>query len=318
MRLFATEHEERDVRGGMTPPTVESAILVATKETAPAGHRLRVVLLEDEAQAARAITGDAAARSTPREQLLAAMAARAMGRAGSAKGILVHDVSQDGLRSTRPWPIKHAPRSVAARVVAHLDAQLAKSSSPVERLAERWAVTRGIETGADAYSARVQRRLPEHTRSELAGRGHQIGDPILELPPGAEDEPPWKDHPQLLARRPEPHALLYGAIDASNYTNLVLLRGDDDPPADVIEALEPWREVLRTRAEFARNTRRTWWETAWPRDREMLSGPKLIALHRTDRGRFALDESGHGSRRIGPRSPARETLLNPSPISAAC
>ena len=60
----------------------------------------------------------------------------------------------------------------------------------------------------------------------------------------------------------------------------------------MIEALEPWREVLRTRAEFARNARRTWWETAWPRDRESLSGPKVIALYRTDRGRFALDESG--------------------------
>jgi hypothetical protein len=33
-------------------------------------------------------------------------------------------------------------------------------------------------------------------------------------------------------------------------------------------------------------------ETAWPRDRDALSGPKVIALHRTDRGRFALDEAG--------------------------
>ena len=318
MRLFATEHEERDVRGGMTPPTVESAILVATKETAPAGHRLRVVLLEDEAEAAHALTGDAAARVTPREQLLATMAARATGRAGSAKGILVHDVAQDGLRSTRPWPIKHAPRSVAARVVAHLDAQLTRSSSPVERLAERWALTRGIETGADAYSARVQRRLPEHTRSELAGRGHQIGDPILELPPGTERRPPWTDHRRFLAHSPEPHALLYGAIDAANYTNLVLLRGDDDPPAEVIEALEPWREVLRTRAEFARNARRTWWETAWPRDRDTLAGPKVIALYRTDRGRFAVDEGGSGSRRTRQRSPPRARTDSPSPTSAAC
>ena len=68
MRLFATEHQERDVRAGMTPPTVESAILVATKQAAPADHRLRVVLLEDEAEAARALTGIATARSTPREQ----------------------------------------------------------------------------------------------------------------------------------------------------------------------------------------------------------------------------------------------------------
>jgi len=70
------------------------------------------------------------------------------------------------------------------------------------------------------------------------------------------------------------------------------LRREDNPPAEIIEALEPWREVLRTRAEFARNSRRKWWETAWPRDREALTGPKVIALYRTDRGRFALDERG--------------------------
>ncbi|CAN5140240.1 hypothetical protein BH20ACT16_BH20ACT16_10740 [soil metagenome] len=220
------------------------------------------------------------------------MASRAAGRAGRAKGILVHDVVQDGLRSTRPWPVKHAPRDVATRVVAHLQAQLDAPASQIDRLAERWAVVRGIETGADAYSARVQRRLNERTRSELAARGHRTGDPILELPPGSERERPWSDHPTFLARTPEPHALLYGAIDGSNYTNLVWLRGDDRPPAEVIEALEPWREVLRTRAEFARNARRAWWETAWPRDRTILMSPKVIALYRTDRGRFALDETG--------------------------
>lgn len=176
--------------------------------------------------------------------------------------------------------------------MSHLQARLDAPASKLERLAERWAVAQGIQTGADAYSARVQRRLPERTRSELAARGHHTGDPILELPPGTEDERPWCDHPQLLARTPEPHALLYGAIDASNYTNLVWLRGDDDPAPDVIEALQPWREVLRTRAEFARNARRMWWETAWPRDRATLQSPKVIALYRTDRGRFALDETG--------------------------
>ena len=50
--------------------------------------------------------------------------------------------------------------------------------------------------------------------------------------------------------------------------------------------------MLRTRAEFARNPHRRWWETAWPRDRRALLGPKVIALYRTDRGRFALDEHG--------------------------
>lgn len=292
MRLFATEQQERDVRTGMTPPTVESAILVATKEPAPKRHRMRVVLLEDEAQAAEAITGDQAARVPPRERLLEMMAERATRRAGRSKGILVHDVAQHELRSMRPWPVKHAPRDIAARVVAHLQARLDEQASPVGRLAERWTVVRGIETGADAYSARVQRRLPERTRSELASRGHQTGDPILELPPGTEKHPPWRDHPNLLARTPEPHALLYGAIDEFDYASLVWLRREDDPPAEIVEALEPWREVLRTRAEFARNSRRRWWETAWPRDRETLLGPKVIALYRTDRGRFALDEHG--------------------------
>ena len=292
MRLFATEHEERDVRTGMTPPTVESAIIVATKGVAPDRHRLRVVLLEDEAEAAQALTGDPAARTPARVALLEAMAARAAGRVGRSGGILVHDIAQASLRSTRPWPIKHTTRDVAARVVAHLQKGLDAPRSGIERLADRWLVAQGIQTGADAYSARVQRRLPESTRSELDARGHRTGDPILELPPGTEHHAPWCDHPAFLAHAPEPHALLYGAIDASNYTNLIWLRGDDDPPDEVIEALEPWREVLRTRAEFARNPRRRWWETAWPRDRTALSGPKVIALYRTDRGRFALDETG--------------------------
>jgi len=65
MRLFATEHQERDVRTGMAPPTVESAILVATKAPAPTHHRLRVVLLEDEVQVARALIGHPRGASTP-------------------------------------------------------------------------------------------------------------------------------------------------------------------------------------------------------------------------------------------------------------
>jgi len=292
MRLFATGHEERDVRTGLTPPTVESAILVATKAGVPERHRLRIVLLADEAEAARLLTGDPAARTPPRAALLELMASRAGGRVGRAGGILVHEIAQDALRSTRPWPIKHTSRDVASRVVAHLQGRLDAPRSGVERLAERWSAVRGIETGADAYSPRIQRRLAEGTRSELAARGRRSGDPILELPPGAEVERPWSDHPRFLARSPEPRALLYGAIDEANHRYLVWLRGDDEPPDEVIEALEPWREVLRTRAEFARNARRRWWETAWPRDRAALAGPKVIALYRTDRGRFALDETG--------------------------
>lgn len=85
MRLFATEEQERDVRVGMKPPLVESAILVATKAPAPRSHRLRVVVLEDEAKAAVEITGDPSARVPPRESLLTLMAARAARRAGRSK-----------------------------------------------------------------------------------------------------------------------------------------------------------------------------------------------------------------------------------------
>jgi len=49
---------------------------------------------------------------------------------------------------------------------------------------------------------------------------------------------------------------------------------------------------IATRAELARNAKRRWFETAWPRDKEQLRAPKVIALYRTDRGRFALDEAG--------------------------
>lgn len=292
MRLFATEQIERDVRAGATPPTVESAILIATRADAPPDHKLRVVLLEDEGEAASTLTGDLTMHVPPRERLLAAMAQRVAGKTGRAGGILVHDLAQADLRSTRPWPIKHAPKDTAARVVAHLQAKLDAPRSTVERLAERWVVAQGIQTGADAYTARIQKRLSQQTKAELASRGHKAGDPILELPPGAEATAPWRDHPEFLARAPEPRALLYGAIDDQDYANLLWLRGDDTPAAEVVEALEPWREVLRTRAEFVRNPRRKWWETAWPRDAEVLRGPKVIALYRTDRGRFALDETG--------------------------
>ncbi len=292
MRLFATEAAEKDVRSGAAPPTVESAILLATRAEAPADHKLRVVLLEDEAEAAVAITGRADARVPPRDRLLATMAARAAGRTGRRDGILMHDVPQAGLRSTQPWPIKHAARDTAARAVAHLQAQLDARRSRVERLAEQWVVVRGIETGADSYSNRVQRRLSVQAREALAQRGLTVGDPILELPPGAEALEPWRSHPEVIARSPEPRALLYAAVDDDDYSNLVYLRGGDAPPMSVLEALKPWQEVLSSRAEFTRNSKRAWWETAWPREAEVMRGPKVVALYRTDHGRFSLDEAG--------------------------
>jgi hypothetical protein len=292
MRLFATEQQEREVRIGMTPPTVESAILLATKEPAPKNHRMRVVLLEDEAKAAATITGDPAARVPPREALFKAMAARAAGRAGRSEGILVHDVAQKELRSTRPWPVKHAPKDVAARVVAHLQVLLDATWSPVERLAEQWVVSRGIETGADAYSARIHARLGKTARAQLEYHGVKPGDSILELSPGDEQRPPWHDHPEVLAHSLEPRAILYGAVDADDAVQLVWLGSRDSEIPEITAALERYRPILATRAGFVENPERRWWEAHRPRDKSLLRGPKVIALHRTDRGRFALDEAG--------------------------
>ncbi|MGO9320713.1 MAG: N-6 DNA methylase [Solirubrobacteraceae bacterium] len=292
MRLFATEQQERDVRVGMTPPTVESAILLATKEVPAKTHRMRVVLLESETEAAVAITGDPTARVPPREQLLEVMAIRAAGRAGRSKGILVHDVAQSELRSTRPWPIKHAPRDVAARVVAHLQALLDTKSGLVEPLEDQWVVTRGIETGADAYSARINSRLSEATRAQLEFQGVRPGDQILELSPGAEHQSPWREHPEALANSLEPRAILYGAIDADDAVHLVWMGSSDHEIPEITAALERYRPILASRAGFVDSPGRRWWEAHRPRSKTLLRGPKVIALHRTDRGRFALDEAG--------------------------
>lgn len=208
MRLFAAEAAESEVRGGAAPPTVESAILVATRAAAPAGHRMRVVVLEDEREAAVALTGRADARVPPRDKLLEEMARRAAGRPGRRNGILVHDVEQAKLRSRQPWPVKHAARDTAARVVAHLETQLDRKGVPVERLAGRWDVIRGIETGADAYSSRVRRRLSQDMRRRLAAQGLKDGSPILELPAGSEELEP-------LAITPGGHRSLTGAAGAA-------------------------------------------------------------------------------------------------------
>ena len=73
---------------------------------------------------------------------------------------------------------------------------------------------------------------------------------------------------------------------------LVWIGRDDVVPASIERALEPWKPVLASRAEFVRNPKRRWFETAWPRDKEQMRAPKVIALYRTDRGRFAMDEAG--------------------------
>ena len=168
-------------------------------------------------------------------------------------------------------------------------------TTPVERLGESWHTPQGIQTGADAYTRRIQTRLerafPEVKR-RLDTDGAKTGEPVLELPAGWEHEKPWSDHPDALARSIEPDAILYAAVDVADYTSLVWLDRTDDPPQTLIHALERWKPLLEKRAEIVRNPKRRWWECAWPRDKEQLRKPKVIALYRTDRGRFALDEAG--------------------------
>jgi hypothetical protein len=205
-RLFADE------QGPAPTPTVESLILVATKAAVPDGHAVRIVALEDEGAA-----------PAGREELLAEMARRAAGKPGRVGGIHVHDLPQAELRAEWPWPVKFGAEDVATRVVAHLQRLLDEETAPVEPLVESWHVFQGIQSGADAYTARIQRRLSADARRVLDAGGARTGDPILELPPGTECESPWAHHPDVLARSPESRAVLYGAVDDGDYTRIVWL-----------------------------------------------------------------------------------------------
>ena len=44
-------------------------------------------------------------------------------------------------------------------------------------------------------------------------------------------------HPELLARTPEPMAILYGAVDEQDYTHQIVL-GKPEPPREIREVLE--------------------------------------------------------------------------------
>ena len=147
-RLFADE------QGPAPTPTVESAILVATKTPAPKGHKLRVVALEDEA----------AAGFETRQELLDELVRRAAGRQGRKGGIHVHDLRQADLRSDIPWPVKHTAKDLPALVVAHLDRLLDDPQSAVEPLGERWKPFMGIQTCADSYSKKIERSLSAQSR----------------------------------------------------------------------------------------------------------------------------------------------------------
>lgn len=293
-RLFAPEDEARSRVHRAPTPTIESAILIATKAKTPLSHKLRVVALEDEGVAGQAL--DRSGASVPRrEDLLKEMARRAEGREGRKGGIHVHDVPQSELKAERPWPVKHEVSSLPMQVVGHLDVLINTPDSGVEELSKRWLVFMGIETGADTFTPKMRSRLaqafPDVLKS-LEGDGYAIGDPILELPAGVEQGPPWVENPELLAKGIEPGGILYGAVDDSDYRNLVWLARSDDPPKTVLSSLAPWRQLLEARAEFVRNDRRQWWECAWPRDKSRLRSRKLIGVHRTDRARFAVDTSG--------------------------
>ena len=85
-RLFAPSEEARMRRRRAPTPTVESAILVATKAEASKGHKLRVVALEDEALAAEALNGNSEERAPERAALLAEMVRRAKGDRGERVG----------------------------------------------------------------------------------------------------------------------------------------------------------------------------------------------------------------------------------------
>lgn len=292
MSVFATEQEERETRAGAAPPLVESAILIATRDRPGPNHKLRVVVLEDEAAAAAAQPGLTGSRVPGRRALLTEMGRRADGAAGRKEGLLVHDVPQTALSSARPWPVKHTTRDVASRVVAYLQRRLDAPRSSIEPLERRWHAFQGVQSGADAYTSRIQKRLSEQIKAQLSAAGRVTGEPILELPLVVSRAAPWRDHPELLARNPEPRALLYGAIDEEDHTSIVWIGREDAVPPAIVEALEPWRDVLRTRADFVANPQRRWFETHRTRDRDELLAPKVVALHRTDRGRFALDEDG--------------------------
>lgn len=271
-RVFATDD-------AAPTPTVETAILVATKGRPRKSHKLRVVALEDESEAPRS-----------RHELLAEMTRRVVGRAGRRGGVLVHDVPQVTLRPELPWSVKYSEKDLAPRLVRFVDKGVEAGS--LEPLTQSWKVVRGIETAADSYTRRIQKRLPTEARAQLQALGCEVGMPIMELPPGAERNSPWKDNLDLLARSPEPTAILYGAVDESDYSNLLRLTKDKPPSAAILAKLDRWRPILASRAGFAEFPNRPWWETHRARDATDLAAPKVIALYRTDRGRFALDEIG--------------------------
>jgi Eco57I restriction-modification methylase len=291
-RLFAPDVQGPRRNRRAPTPMVESAILIATKAEVPAGHKLRVVALEDDVEAAHALSGDVESRVPDRHALLGEMTRRVAGRQGRKGGIHVHDVPQAKLQGDRPWSVKHSARDVAQRVVETLDA----NGGDLVPLRDMWTVIAGIETGADAFTPRIRQRLERQfpkSLKRILQEDAEPNEPILQLPPGSESQSPWVDSPGFLAHSPEARAILYGALDKDDYTSLVWLLSDDEPPPGMLAALERWRPLLEVRAGNLELPDKPWWATHRPRNRTQLRLPKLICVHRTDRGRFAIDQEGN-------------------------
>ena len=292
-RLFAPEEEAHERANRARTPLVESAILIATKADIPKDHKMRVVALEEEGAVAKLISGEVGAIVPARENLLDEMAVRAGGVTGRNDGIHVHDLDQAELRGDQPWPVKHSAEDLASRVAASLDVRMGKA--PFSELGERWTVIAGIETGADAFTPRIRQRLERQFPKALKrvlDEGANLGEEILQLPAGAETEEPWRASAKYLARSPEASAIVYGMIDDGDRTNLVWLSSDDDPTSDVLTSLEKWKPLLEVRAGNLEAPEKPWWATHRPRNKDQLVRPKVIAVHRTSRGRFAIDPEG--------------------------
>lgn len=61
-------------------------------------------------------------------------------------------------------------------------------------------------------------------------------------------------------------------LDPDDYTSLVWIGRDDHVPQPVVAALERWRGVLATRADFEANPQRRWFETHRTRDKKNCAG----------------------------------------------
>ena len=146
-----------------------------------------MTVLEDERALARGLTGDPGARTPERDALLTAMARRSEGRTGRRDGILVHSVRQDILRAAEPWPVKFSARDLATRVVRHLDSRLAAGEA--EPLGHRWDITRGIETGADAFSRKISNRVKRDDPKDLPDSSPPVEQQAIRSWSSASDRP---------------------------------------------------------------------------------------------------------------------------------